>query len=156
MHHKEVEATPMKKLLVYLVALIFVFSSGILYAGENDHRKGNNYKKNEVSQKYDHRNNYSQHRTDTRNDSHRYRGEDYNNRKYHPQNYRGYRSQYSGNRNHHPQNYRGHWNSWNEWDTYYRNNRNQYRNGRYYKDSQGSLYFAFDTGEGSFAFSIGR
>ena len=40
----------MKKLLTYLIIFTFVFGNGILYAGQNDHGKGNNHKKNNTYQ----------------------------------------------------------------------------------------------------------
>jgi hypothetical protein len=67
----------------------------------------------------------------------------------------GYRFNHYDHRNYHPRNYRGHWRSWHEWDDHYRNHRNWYRDGRYYREN-GFLYFEFENDGQRFCFSIGR
>lgn len=116
----------MKKVIVYLIVLVFMLT-GTSIAGQGNRDRGNKH-----HQRYEHK------RTPPR-----HYGE-------------GYRYQYRGHRKHHPPHYRGHWRSWRAWEDYYHHHRHTYKRHRYYRDNSGSLYFEFETEEGRFAFSIGR
>lgn len=125
----------MKKLLIYLIIVLFTISSGAVIAGPK--RKGDRgptaFERDQQA-------------------AHEYRRQ-------HPQQNRhhghGYQKRYNGHREYHPRGYRGHWRSWDDWHHYYESHRHEYRNHRYYRHN-GSLYFEFETDEGRFAFSIGR
>jgi len=158
----------MKKIIVYIIAIVFMFSA-ITIAGQRGNRdndkRGWNKKKQRTTQQYKKR------QRNTR----RYKKPQRNTRRYKkPQNTRtyrkkqtykrgrshygnGYRDRYRGhNRSHTPRNYQGHWSSWSNWYIYYLLHHNEYRSHRYYRDSNGSLYFEFQDNTGTFAFSIGR
>jgi len=124
----------MKKVIIYLIAAVFMFV-GISFADGGGGGKQSNQGQKYKAQKY-----IAPRLGDKP-------------PQYHGQ---GYRYQYYGHRQNHPQHYRGHWRSWQAWEDYHRHNRHMYRNERYYRDSQGSLYFEFETKDGRFAFSIGR
>jgi hypothetical protein len=129
----------MKKLIVALVALIFLmFSFGGAMAKNNKSRSDNQGQRYRQEQQRDNRGVKSKQR--------------------HQRNYRddGYRYRYKGHRRHNPRHsYRGHWRSWRQWDNHRHYNHNSYEKGRYYREG-GSLYFEFETDEGRFVFSIGR
>jgi len=130
----------MKKIVIYIVSVIFMFS-GLAIAGQK--QKGN------------HDNNRRGYEQEQR-DVHQYRKKQ-GYKKNRGNHYgHGYRDRYYGHRPQPPKHYHGHWRSWDDWDRYYRSHRHEYRNQRYYRDSRGSLYFEFETDEGRFAFSIGR
>ena len=121
------EKSIMKKIIIYLIAAVFMFV-GISFAdgGDKQGRFGQKYVAPRLGDKPP---------------------------QYHGQ---GYRYQYYEPRQNPPQHYRGHWRSWQEWEDYHKHNRHMYQSERYYRDSQGRLYFEFETKQGRFAFSIGR
>jgi len=136
----------MKKTIIYLTVLVFMFV-GISFAGQRSNRDQKQYQQKQ-----------QRHNTYQKPYRKRPRHKVYQKRRHNPQSYgHGYRNHYYGKKRHYqPRHYRGHWRSWDSWHNYYRNHRHEYRNGRYYKDNRGHLYFLFESREGTFGFSIGR
>ena len=127
-----------KKIIISIVVVLFMLT-GVSFADQHINRDRNQYmghKEWKAQQK--------QKRRDYRNKE---RGLDHYGQ--------GYRYQHRGHRQHRPNHYRGHWRSWREWDSHRRHNRHMYNRGHYYRHG-GSLYFQFNTPDGTFAFSIGR
>ena len=128
----------MKKLIIYCVIAIFTFG-GLAIAGQKHHRRHDQYTyEQEERAVRQWKKNHPEYRHPSR---------------YHK--WKGYKDRYRGHRRYHPEHYRGHWESWNNWEDYYRQHRHKYRNHRYFRND-GSLYFQFQTDEGTFVFSIGR
>jgi hypothetical protein len=138
----------MKKIAIYIIAIIFMFS-GITIADQRGNRDNNqrgwNKKKQRTTQHYKR----SQRSTRQYKRSHTYK----RNRSHYGH---GYRDRHYGHRSYIPRHYRGHWRSWDTWYLYYLLNQHEWRSHRYYRDSNGSLYFEFQDNTGTFAFSIGR
>jgi len=132
----------MKKIVIYCLVAIFMFS-GIAIAGQKHHKGHDRYTyEQEERAVREWKKNHPEFKHDRKHPS-----------RYHK--WKGYKDRYRGHRKHHPEHYRGHWESWNEWEHYYKQHRNEFRWHRYYRED-GSLYFRFNTDNGTFVFSIGR
>lgn len=124
----------MKKLVVFLIVLIFSLSTiSASIAGKNDKRNqrrgGDEYNQH---QRYDNR------------------GGNHWNRNYKKHPRRSYHHKQYRHRNYYN---RGHWNR-HDWNRHYNKNRHKYRSGKYYRQN-GFLTFSFCEREGvCFSFSI--
>jgi hypothetical protein len=126
----------MKKLIVYLIAAIVGFSGGYVIAGQSAHEQ-----EQEAVRQWKEEN--PQYKTWVG-----VHPDDYNK-------WKGYQPKYNGIRTHHPENYSGHWQSWDEWEKYYKENRSKFNGHKYYRND-GSLYVRYQTEDGTYVFSIGR
>ena len=140
----------MKKIAIYIIAIIFMFS-GITIAGQRGNRDNNqrgwNKKKQRTTQQY---------KRPQRSTRQYKKPQTYKYKRNRSHYGHGYRDRHYGHRSYTPRNYRGHWRSWDNWYLYYLLHQHEWRSHRYYRDSNGSLYFEFQDDTGTFAFSIGR